>query len=135
MKPRVGEKTARVFLVDDNKYFLQSLTFILNLKKDMEVVGTSSTASDALKFLEHNRPDIVVVDMILPDMDGIALLEVIRDRFEVPVIVLSMYEEYRRQALRRGAFSYIVKGEGLDILYDDIRRAFRENHAGGRVEE
>ncbi len=126
MDSRVGEKTVRVFLVDDNHFFLESLTFILNLKRDMEVIGTSKSGTDALNFLEQNRPDVVIVDMMLPDMDGIALLESIRKRFEVPVIILSMHEEYRNHALRRGAFSYLVKGEGLDHLYDAIRRAFHE---------
>ncbi|HSV31922.1 MAG TPA: response regulator transcription factor [Atribacteraceae bacterium] len=123
MEARVREKTIKVFLIDDNRFFLESLTFILNLKKDMEVVGTTTRGGDALLKIKELTPDVVVVDMVLPDRDGLSLLAEIREQYDIPVIMLSMYEEYRNQAIRRGAFTYLVKGEGLDQLYHAIRKA------------
>lgn len=90
----------------------------------MQVIDTADSARGALEVLENNRPDIVILDLMLPDMDGITLLEKIKEKYpDLAVIILTMYEGHQKQALRRGAFSYHVKGESLDNLYEDIRRA------------
>ncbi|MCX6089236.1 MAG: response regulator transcription factor [Candidatus Atribacteria bacterium] len=125
----VGTKlqTIKVFLVDDNRFFLESLSFLLSRQSDMEVIGTSSRARGTIKLIEDNNPDVIILDFRLPDRDGISLLEEIKSHFDIPVIMLSMYEEYKERAVRNGAFAYLVKGEGLDALYQAIRGAYRSS--------
>ncbi|HSV31913.1 MAG TPA: response regulator transcription factor [Atribacteraceae bacterium] len=102
METRVRDKMIKVFLIDDNRFFLESLTFILNLKKEMKVVGTATQGREGLKMIEAWSPDVVLLDMMLPDQDGISVLSSIREKISIPVIMLSIHEEYRNQALRRG---------------------------------
>ena len=123
-KQRSKTESIKILLIDDNRFFLESLSFILNMKKDMEVIETSDTARGAFELIEQSKPDVVILDLMLPDMDGITLLEKIKEKYpDLSVIILTMHEGYQKQALHRGAFAYHVKGEPLDTLYDNIRRA------------
>lgn len=116
-------RAKRVFIIDDNRFFLESLIFLLNRQNDMEVVGTHHCAQGVLQMIDTAKPDVIVLDMRLPDTDGITLLQNIKSQFDVPVIMLSMYEEYKDRAMKNGAYAYLVKGGGLDILYQTIRKA------------
>jgi DNA-binding NarL/FixJ family response regulator len=120
-----GTKTTpkKIFIVDDNRFFLESLVFLLNRQNDMDVVGTHDRIQGVLERIEAVKPDVIILDMRLPDGDGIALLQEIKLNFDVPVIMLTMYEEHKERAIRAGAFAYLVKGEGLDRLYQLIRKA------------
>ncbi|MEI6158022.1 MAG: response regulator transcription factor [Atribacterota bacterium] len=129
----VGTKlqTIKIFLVDDNRFFLESLSFLLSRQNDMEVIGTSSRARGTIKLIEDNNPDVIILDFRLPDQDGISLLEEIKSHFDIPVIMLSMYEEYKERAVRNGAFASLVKGVGLDARYQAIRCAYRSCQVTG----
>ncbi|MEN3186717.1 MAG: response regulator transcription factor [Atribacterota bacterium] len=117
------EKTVRVFLVDDNPFLLDSLQFLLERQGDLEVVGKSLQGKGIISKLKRTKPDVVVLDVRLGDSDGLLLLEKIRKSLPLPVVMLSMYEEYREYALRLGAFAYLVKGKDLDELYQTLRLA------------
>jgi two-component system response regulator YesN len=119
----VGEKTVRVFLVDDNPFLLESLQFLLERQGDLKVVGKSIRGKGVITKLKRAKPDVVVLDVRLQDSDGLLLLEKIRKNFPLPVVMLSMYEEYREYALRMGAFAYLVKGKDLEELYRTLRLA------------
>lgn len=120
-----GVKTTpkKVFVVDDNRFFLESLVFLLSRQNDMYVVGTYDRIQGVLERIQAVKPDVIILDMRLPDGNGIALLQKIKSNFDIPVIMLTMYEEHKEQAIRAGAFAYLVKGEGLDRLYQLIRKA------------
>jgi DNA-binding NarL/FixJ family response regulator len=119
----VGEKTVRVFLVDDNPFLLESLQFLLERQGDLKVVGKSIRGKGVITKLKRAKPDVVVLDVRLQDSDGLLLLEKIRQNLPLPVVMLSMYEEYREYALRMGAFAYLVKGKDLEELYRTLRLA------------
>ena len=123
METLVGEKTVRVFLVDDNPFLLESLQFLLERQGDLKVVGKSIRGKGVITKLKRAKPDVVVLDVRLQDSDGLLLLEKIRQNFPLPVVMLSMYEEYREYALRMGAFAYLVKGKDLEELYRTLRLA------------
>ncbi|NSW76499.1 MAG: response regulator transcription factor [Candidatus Atribacteria bacterium] len=117
------EKTIKVFLVDDNPFLLDSLQFLLERQGDLKVVGKSLRGKGVLPKLKRAKPDVVVLDVRLGDSDGLLLLEKIRQNLPLPVVMLSMYEEYREYALRLGAFAYLVKGKDLEELYQTLRLA------------
>ena len=123
METLVGEKTVRVFLVDDNPFLLESLQFLLERQEDLKVVGKSIRGKGIIAKLKRAKPDAVVLDVRLGDSDGLLLLEKIRKTLPLPVVMLSMYEEYREYALRLGAFAYLVKGKDLEELYQTLRLA------------
>lgn len=123
METLTKEKTIKVFLVDDNPFLLDSLQFLLERQGDLQVVGKSMRGKGVLPKLKRAKPDVVVLDVRLGDSDGLLLLEKIRRSLPVPVVMLSMYEEYREYALRLGAFAYLVKGKDLEELYQTLRLA------------
>ncbi len=122
MTTEVKTKQKKVFVVDDNRFFLESLVFLLNRQEDIQVVGTHLRARGVLQKIEATQPDVVILDMQLPDGDGISILQEIKSHLGIPVIMLTIYEEGREQAIKNGAYAYLVKGEELDILYQKIRQ-------------
>ena len=120
-----GKKTnpKKIFIVDDNHFFLESLVFLINRQNDMDVTGTHDRIQGVLERIEATKPDIIILDLRLPDGDGVALLQEIKSNFDIPVIMLTMYEEHKERAIKTGAYAYLVKGEGLDRLYQLIRKA------------
>lgn len=120
---REERKTVRIFLVDDNKFLLESLSFLLERQGDFKVVGTSLKGRGLLQRLGQVKPDVVLLDVYLGDSDGVLVLKDIREKLHIPVIMISVYEEHRERALRNGAFAYIVKGGDPLELYRAIREA------------
>jgi len=119
----VKTKQKKVFVVDDNRFFLESLVFLLNRQEDVTVVGTHHRVKGTLQKIKAAQPDVVILDMQLPDGDGISLLQEIKSQLDIPVIILTIYEEGREQAIKNGAYAYLIKGGDLDTLYQEIRRA------------
>jgi len=117
---KVSQK--KVFVVDDNRFFLESLVFLLNRQEDIKVVGTHHRVRGVLQKIQATQPDVVILDMELPDGDGISVLQEIKTQLGIPVIMLTIYEEGRERAMKNGAYAYLVKGEELDILYQKIRQ-------------
>lgn len=122
MTTKAQTKQKKVFVVDDNRFFLESLIFLLNRQEDVTVVGTHHRTRGALQKIKAAQPDVVILDMQLPDGDGISLLQEIKSQLGIPVIMLTIYEEGREQAIKNGACAYLIKGGDLDTLYQEIRR-------------
>ncbi|HQE24463.1 MAG TPA: response regulator transcription factor [Candidatus Atribacteria bacterium] len=127
MTVEVKTSPKKVFVVDDNRFFLESLVFFLNCQEDIKVVGTYHRARGVLQKIKAAQPDVVILDVKLPDGDGITILQEIKSHLDIPVIMLTIYEEGREQAIKSGANAYLIKGEELDILYREIRRAGKTN--------
>ncbi|MBC7216948.1 MAG: response regulator transcription factor [Candidatus Caldatribacterium sp.] len=120
----MGEsKEIRVFLIDDNRFLLESLEFLINAQPGLRVVGKSTRGRGVISRLRKLNPDVVVLDVRLDEEDGLELLEKLKEELSIPVVMLSMYEEYEEEALRRGAFAYLVKGRDVYDLYRTLREA------------
>lgn len=126
MTTQVKLRQKKVFVVDDNRFFLESLVFLLNRQEDIKVVGTYRRARGVLQKIKAVQPDVVILDVQLPDGDGISILREIKSQLHIPVIMLTIYEENREQAIKNGAHAYLVKGGELDTLYQEIRQAAGE---------
>jgi DNA-binding NarL/FixJ family response regulator len=119
-------KTLRVLAVDDHKLMLEAISAALEQADDVELVGVAHTGSEALTVIPRVNPDVVLLDMRMPMMDGLTTLGHIRKRFpNVKVVILSAIEEPEQihAALRQGASSFVVKHIDPRDLASAIRQA------------
>ena len=118
-----------ILVIDDEPQILRALKTILG-EKDFKV-STASTGEEGLALAAANPPDIVILDLGLPDMDGFEVCSRLREWTQCPIIVLSVRESERDKvaALDKGADDYLVKPFGIEELLARVRVALR--HAGG----
>jgi DNA-binding NarL/FixJ family response regulator len=119
----------RVVLVDDHALVRQGFRRILEDDPEFTVVGEASNGTDAIALVKKTDPDVVVMDMAMPEMSGLhATMEIIKQRPGTKVLILSMYsdEQYVRNALDAGAKGYILKS----AIENDLTRAVKAVAAG-----
>jgi DNA-binding NarL/FixJ family response regulator len=127
----MSEKAGKIglLLVDDQSLFLESVVYVIaGSAPDMEVLGTAANGIEAVSAAERLRPDLVLMDLRMPEMDGVDATRLIRARFpEMKIIMLTtfMEDEYVRSALKRGANGYLLKNMRTAELLDAIRAAWR----------
>ena len=121
---KAASDVKKVVLVDDHPLFRRGLAQVINQEKDLRIVGEADDAAGGLELLESATPDVVIVDITLPDRNGIELVKDVHVRApEVLVLVLSMHEEgiYAERVLRAGARGYVCKGENPARVVEAIR--------------
>ncbi|GAC1372898.1 MAG: response regulator transcription factor [Actinomycetota bacterium] len=120
-----------VLLAEDHPVVREGLRAMLEAEGDLQVVGQTGNSSDVSDLVEELRPDVLVLDLIMPGIGGLnALRELSRRRLETQVVVLSMYanEAYVLEALQNGAGAYVLKqSEAAELL-----RGIREVAQGRR---
>jgi two-component system NarL family response regulator len=117
----------RVMLVDDHKILRDALKTVLEREKDMIFVGEASNGAEALTSIKTARPDVVVMDIGMPDMGGIQTTLAMRASSpEIRILALSTFFDRRvvMQMLGAGASGYIVKSAGSEELLNGIRSVF-----------
>ena len=115
----------RIYLIDDHPVVREGFARALADEQDMVVVGQGGTAADCLRDTAISKPDVVLVDLNIPDRDGIELLSALRAQLpNAKLLVLSCYDDEFRvaEALRAGAQGYLVKTSKLEEVVDGIRR-------------
>ena len=115
--------------MDDHAVVRSGLSAFLMAFDDLELVGEAKDGEEAVRFCERQRPDVVLMDLVMPGMDGVAATRIIRERCpEVQVIALTSFreEELVQGALEAGAIGYLLKNVSADELAEAIRKA----HAG-----
>jgi NarL family two-component system response regulator LiaR len=116
-------------IVDDHDMVRKGLAAFLKAKADLELVGEASDGEEALCVCEHVRPNVILMDLMMPGMDGATATRAIRERWpQVQVIALTSFQEKElvQKALRSGAISYLLK----DVSVDDLAEAIRATYAG-----
>ena len=117
----------RILLIDDHGVVRTGLRAVLEAQDNFEVVGEADTGARALQLAHKLRPDVVLTDLLLPDMDGVAVTQRLRAELpETQVVVLTSISEQDHwvvRAIRAGASSYIVKTEDVQELVQAIRQA------------
>jgi two-component system, NarL family, response regulator NreC len=122
-------RKVRILLADDHAVVRQGFRMILNQEPDLEVVGEAGNGRDAVRLVEELKPDLIIVDIAMPDMNGVEATRQIRQNSpQCQVLVLSMHRDavYVRETLRCGASGYILK----DSIDQDLLRAVRTVAAG-----
>jgi DNA-binding NarL/FixJ family response regulator len=120
----------RVLIADDHRLTLQGIRRVLEEADDIEVVGEAWNGSQVLPMIERTSPDLVLLDIRMPQLDGLACLDRIKTRYpHLKVVAISMYsdQEHIDAALRRGACGYIVKSINPSDLPSTIRQAVEGN--------
>jgi DNA-binding NarL/FixJ family response regulator len=120
-----GGQKIKVYVIDDHPIVRDGFSRAIADEPDMQVVGRAGTAGEALKETAIMKPDVVLVDLNIPDRDGIELLGALRAQLaNSKLLVLSGYDDEFRvaEALRAGAQGYLVKTAKLDEVIDGIRR-------------
>ncbi len=119
----------RIILVDDHAMLRKGLRFFLAGFDDLELVGEAASGKEAVRLCAELEPDVVLMDMVMPDMDGATTTQAILQQSPAPqVIALTSFQEEDlvERALRAGAISYLLKNVSAQALADAIRQA----HAG-----
>jgi HlyD family secretion protein len=118
----------RILIVDDQSMIREGLKALIKTENDLEVVGTAENGEDAIRQVEILEPDVVLMDMEMPDMDGVNATKIICERFsDVKVLVLSTYDEreYISRSLNSGAMGYLLKGTPAQELIGAIKAVYR----------
>lgn len=122
----------KILLADDQELILESLRIVLSMEEDFEIVGLAKNGEEAIKGCEQFQPDIVLMDINMPVMDGVAATALIKERIPVTkVIILTSYREveYVLTALSHGAEGYLLKA----IHPKELAAGIRVVHAGGTL--
>ncbi|HET7616190.1 MAG TPA: response regulator transcription factor [Bacillales bacterium] len=124
--------TINLLLADDHLVVLQGLRFFLGTQKDMKIIGEASNGREAVELCDRLSPDVVLMDLMMPEMDGIAATKAIKASHpDIKIIVLTSFsdQDHVVPALRAGAEGYQLK----DIEPDELVRTIRSAHRGERL--
>jgi NarL family two-component system response regulator LiaR len=117
----------RVMIVDDHDMVRRGLVTFLMVCPDLELVGEATDGEEALRLCEQVRPDVILMDLVMPKMDGTEATRAIRERWpQVQVVALTSFQEKKlvQGALQAGAISYLLKNVSVDDLSEAIRAAY-----------
>jgi two-component system response regulator NreC len=123
--------SARILIVDDHAVVRAGLTMLVNAEEDLDVVGEAGSAREAIFEARTTKPDVVLMDVMMPDQSGIEVVpQLLHELPDAKVLVLSMQDDprYVREAFEAGASGYVLK-EAADT---ELVAAIREVAGGGR---
>jgi NarL family two-component system response regulator LiaR len=120
-------KPIRVMIVDEHDMVRRGLIAFLKVKPDLELVAEARNGEEAIQICEQVQPDIILMDLKMPVMDGVTATRIIRERWpDVQVIALTSFQEKElvQEVLQAGAISYLLKNVTVDELAHAIRAAY-----------
>lgn len=118
----------RLMVVDDHAIIRKGIKAVLELVPDMEIVGEAETGLEAIRLDEQLKPDVILMDLVMPDMDGIESIRQIKlKRSDARILVLTTFagEEMVFPAIKAGALGYHLKDSSPETLIDAIREVYR----------
>ncbi len=118
----------KILIADDHLIIRQGLRLILETETDFELVGEASDGAEALSLCKKLKPDIVLMDLRMPNMDGLTAIEKLRiEQPEIAVVILTTFNEddLMLRGLQAGAHGYLLKDTDRNTLFNTIRAAAR----------
>jgi YesN/AraC family two-component response regulator len=116
------DKDLRILIVDDNRRARNGLSAYISTQEGLKVICEASNGEDALARIESQIPDLVLMDIQMPVMDGLSATQIIKKRWpHVKVIILTIYTEYESQAEQAGADAFLIKGGPMEEMTAIIR--------------
>lgn len=122
----------KVIIADDQELIRQSLQIVLETKEDIEVIGTAKDGREVINLVRKEKPDVILMDVRMPEMDGVQCTKIIKDQYsQIKIIILTTFDddEFVFSALKHGASGYLLKG----ISMDELEQAIHTVHAGGAM--
>lgn len=122
----------KVLIADDQELIRQSLQIVLSIKEGISVIGTAENGKKVMDFLKKEKPDVILMDIRMPEMDGVQCTKAIKERYpEVKIIILTTFDddEFVFSALKYGASRYLLKG----ISMDELDKAIHTVYKGGAM--
>lgn len=122
----VEQRPIRLLIVDDHTMVRRGLAIFLRAYDDLELVGEAGGGAEAVRLCAQLQPDVVLMDLIMPEMDGIAAIQAIRQANpQIQIVALTSFgkEEQVKAALQAGAIGYLLKNVSADELAEAVRAA------------
>ncbi len=114
-----------IIIVEDHPLMQKGMEMTLQAEPGFEVVGMATTGEEALELMERTKPDLAIVDISLPGMNGLELIRILRSRSEeIRILVVSRHDEelFAERAIRAGAQGYIMKMNAGEQIVDAVRK-------------
>ena len=124
-------KVIQVIIADDHTLFREGVKMALSQKTDVKIVGEAENGMQLLHLLKHNLPDVILLDIQMPVMDGISALTSIRNRYgDIKVIMLSMYNDPSMVTtlMETGANAYLTKTADSESIYEAIKTCYTKSY-------
>ncbi len=109
------KKPIKVLILDDSEFFCEMISLHLSRQPEIEVVGTANNAKTALRLIEELKPDVLTVDIEMPDIDGIEFTRQVVRRIPVPIVMLSAADYRVFEAMEAGAVDFVLKPESANL--------------------
>ncbi len=122
------DTTIKIFLVDDHSIMRQGLRVLIEAESDMEVIGEAGNGRETVQQVRELEPDVVIMDITLPDLNGIDATRILVSEFpQLKIIALSMHSNriFVEEMMDAGAFGYLLKSCVFDELVDGIRTVYK----------
>src|SRR3982750_3921846 len=129
MKYKDSGRTIKVAIADDHALFRAGVKTALSVKKDVELIAEADNGMQLLNLLKHIDPDVILLDIQMPIMDGIQTLPEIRKLYpQVRVIILSMHNDHSMisKLMEIGANSYLTKNSDSETIYQAIKTCYEQ---------
>ncbi|HBA67770.1 MAG TPA: DNA-binding response regulator [Lachnospiraceae bacterium] len=117
----------KILIADDQELIRQSLSIILRNEKDFEVTDTVTNGVEVVRSVRKNKPDVILMDIRMPEMDGVVCTQIIKENYPgIKIIILTTFDddEYVFNALKNGASGYLLKGVSMKELAEAIRKVY-----------
>jgi len=112
----------RILIVDDNPRARRALSAFLSTLNGFKLICEASNGEDAIEKVKDETPDVILMDIEMPVMDGLRATAIIKERWpRIKVIILTLYTEYAAQAKQAGADAFLVKGCSLEEMTSTLR--------------
>lgn len=114
----------KVLVVDDDALIRDGLSILLDMEEDIDIVGTACNGQEAFELCKKVSPDIVLMDIRMPVMDGVLGTRLIKQHFsDIKIIILTTFkdDEYIKEAIKSGAEGYILKNQPSDSIIETLR--------------